>query len=99
MSRNAIADALLTLLTSTSAFNTSGRRMLPWTKVDSQPAIFVRHVGDHYAPRGTGMPPKVTMECEAWIYSNAGKDSLAIPGAALAEMRAALDAAVTDASS
>ena len=86
MSRNAIADALLTLLTSTGVFNISGRRLIPWTKVDSQPAIFVRHVGDHYAPRGTGMPPKVIMECEAWIYSNAGKDSLTAPGAALADL-------------
>ena len=86
MSRNSIVDALLALLTSTNAFNTSGRRLIPWTKVASQPAIFVRHVGDHYAPRGTGLPPKVVMDCEAWLYSNAGKDSLAVPGAALADL-------------
>ena len=92
MGRNSIADALLALLTSTGVFNTSGRRLLPWTKVDSQPAIFVRHVGDHYAPRGTGMPPKVMMECEARIYSNAGKDNLAVPGAALADVLDAVEA-------
>ena len=92
MSRNSIVDALLALLTSTNAFNTSGRRLIPWTKVDSQPAIFVRHVGDHYAPRGTGLPPTVVMDCEAWLYSNAGKDSLAVPGAALADLIDAVEA-------
>jgi hypothetical protein len=86
VSRNAIVDAVLALLTSTGAFNTSGRRLLAWTKVDSQPAIFVRHVGDHYGSRGSGMPPKVVMECEAWIYSNAGKDADAAPSAALADL-------------
>lgn len=92
MSRNNIIDALLALLTSTNAFNTSGRRLIPWTKVDSQPAIFVRHVSDHYAPRGTGLPPKLVMECEAWLYSNAGKDNQAVPGAALADLLDAVEA-------
>ncbi len=92
MSRTVIVDAVLTLLTATGAFKTSGRRLVPWTKVNSQPAVFVRHTGDHYAPRGTGMPPKVVMEVEVWIYSMAGKDSQVAPGVAIDALLDAVEA-------
>jgi len=83
MSRSTIVDAVLQLLNSTGAFNTSGRRLVPWTEVRSQPAVFVRHVGDHYSARATGMPPKITMETEVWVYSQSGKDSQVAPSVAM----------------
>lgn len=77
MSRETITMALFNLLCSANfqpGFQTTGRRLIMWTRCPAQPALFLRNTGDEYPHRPTGMPAKVVMECEAWIYSNAGTD-------------------------
>ncbi len=56
----------------TTSFLTTGRRVLHWTQVADQPALFIRRTGmlDHY----NGSMPIRTIECEVWIYCNAGQD-------------------------
>lgn len=76
MTRESVMTALFTLLTSGSTFLTTGRRVLPWNKVSSQPALFLRHVGETVADRPTGMPPRTILECEAWIYNKVGDDTV-----------------------
>ena len=90
MTREAVMTALLALLTSGGTFLTSGRRVLPWNKVASQPALFLRHVGEQVSDRPTGMPPRTILECEAWIYNKVGGDE--VPDTAL---NALLDAVET----
>ena len=46
MTRESVMTALLALLTGDGTFLTTGRRVLPWNKVASQPALFLRHVGE-----------------------------------------------------
>jgi len=68
----AVMEALLTHITSAVPdFITSGRRVKHWTEVSDQPAFFLRRTGmmDSF----NGSMPIVTMDCEAWIYCNAGK--------------------------
>lgn len=62
-------------------FKTAGRRVKHWTQVADQPALFLRRIGtsDHY----NGNLPITTMECEAWIYCNAGQDPDVAPDEAL----------------
>jgi hypothetical protein len=71
--------ALLAQVTPPGVFLTTGRRLLPWTKVDAQPALFLRHIGDRYPERATRLPVKVTLECEAWIYSSTGPNANDVP--------------------
>jgi hypothetical protein len=67
----------------TTGFRTTGRRLKMWTQTPEQPALFLRNVGDEYPPRTTRMLPKVAMEAEAWVYSNAGSDPDAVPAVTL----------------
>lgn len=92
--REPIMQALFTLLTSSGAYKTIGRRLELWTKVAEQPALFLRHVGDSYPPRPTGLPPKTEMDCEAWIYSKAGANKDIAPETALNALLDGLETAL-----
>lgn len=72
-------------------FITVGRRVRHWTQVADQPAFFLRRTGmmDSY----NGSMPIVTLECEGWIYCNAGED----PGVAPDETLTGLEKALRDA--
>lgn len=89
----AVMDALLTHISeAVPSFVSTGRRVIHWTQCPNQPALFLRRTGmfDHH----TGSMPIITMECELWIYCNAGEDLDAVPDAALTgletEVRACL---------
>lgn len=81
--RETILQALFLLLTRGGRFETVGRRLILWTQVAAQPALFLRHVGDSYSPHATRLPPRIVMHCEIWLYSNAGQDPDAAPEIAL----------------
>lgn len=68
----------------TTGFLTTGRRLKSWTQVTAQPALFLRRIGsdDHYS----GEMQIQTLNCEIWIYSNAGADPAAIPDGALSNL-------------
>lgn len=68
------------------SFETTGRRVLHWSQVANQPALFLRRIGmsDTY----TGSMLKTTMECELWIYSKAGEDPDVAPDAGLTVLEA-----------
>jgi len=72
VTREDVMSALYAKLTAGGAYKTIGRRLVLWTKVAEQPALFLRHVSDEVVPRPTGMPPKIVIECEVWLYANAG---------------------------
>jgi hypothetical protein len=84
MSRATIVNALFMRLTSAGNFATIGERLVYWTEVAEQPALFVRYTGDEYAPRLTRMPAKVVVECEVWLYTKAGENPAVPPAIALA---------------
>lgn len=66
-----------------TGWRTTGRRVHLWTEVAEQPALFLRNQQDIVSSRPTRMPGKTTLECEAWIYSNAGGDPTAVPAVTL----------------
>ena len=74
MSRETIMAALFTKLTASGVFLSTGRRLVMWSQVAEQPALFLRHTGDDYHRHATGVPARVTMDCEAWIYAKTGPD-------------------------
>lgn len=64
-----------------TGFLTTGRRVRHWNQVSDQPAMFLRRTGttDTYS----GEMAITTLECEIWIYSQAGKDPNGVPDTAL----------------
>ena len=68
MTREAIITALFNLLVTSHAYKTTGRRLILWTLVPEQPALFLRHTGDVFPEHPTGLLPRTRIECEAWIY-------------------------------
>ena len=69
-------------------FVSASRRLKHWTQVQDQPAFFLRRTGtiDHY----NGNMPITTLQCEGWIYCNAGKDPAVAPDEVLTGLEMAL---------
>jgi hypothetical protein len=67
--RETLIGALFDLLNASHDYKTSGRRLMLWNLVNEQPAMFLRHVGDEFPPRPTGLLSRTMIECEAWIYA------------------------------
>lgn len=67
--RETLIGALFNLLNASHDYKTSGRRLMLWNLVNEQPALFLRHVGDEFPPRPTGLLSRTMIECEAWIYA------------------------------
>lgn len=79
-------DALLTHLEiNTQGFKTISRRAKHWDEVSAQPALFLRRIGTTDEP-GPGDFLITTLECEIWLYSNAGKDPKAFPDVELSRL-------------
>lgn len=66
----------------TTGFQTTGRRVKAWTEVTAQPALFFRRVGVTDQFQGE-LLSITTLECEAWIYANTGKNPDAVPAVML----------------
>jgi hypothetical protein len=67
-----------------TGFLTTGRRVQHWSQVTAQPALFLRRIGTH--DEYSGHQQITTLDCEVWIYSQAGKDPDAIPDEALSNL-------------
>jgi hypothetical protein len=68
--RNRIIEALLAQFRQNlPRFALIERRRQHWSKVDKFPALFVRHINDAYPAHPSGLPGKITLWAEAWIYS------------------------------
>lgn len=83
----AVMSALLAHIDSTvPSFQTLGRRVLHWSQVANQPALFLRRIG--MSDTHTGSMPITTMECELWIYSKAGENPEVAPDEGLTVLEA-----------
>lgn len=79
----------------TTGFRTVGRRLQMWTQTADQPALFLRNIANEYPKRhGREMPTAAVMECEAWLYSNAGRDPDLAPATGLNNLIDAIKAAL-----
>jgi len=83
-----IMAALFAHLQGAAAFATTGRRVIHWNLVAAQPAMFLRRTG--VLDEAQDLYTVTTLECEAWIYCNAGKDPNAVPDEHLTVLETAL---------
>ena len=74
---------------------TFGRRFIPFSRVDIQPAIFMVEFGEQYekAP-ARGTPNKVTLIAHLFIYTRDGADPNAVSATNLNKLLDSLDATV-----
>lgn len=66
-----------------TGFLTTGRRLLRWTAVSAQPALFLRDASNEYPARSTIVFEKPVLDAEVWIYSMAGENPDIAPTIAL----------------
>lgn len=62
-----------------TGFLSADTRVLHWQQVDAQPALFLRRTGVLDQVDAENFFSITTLECEAWIYCNAGKNPDANP--------------------
>lgn len=72
--------------TFTTGFLTTGRRLKHWSEVKSQPAMFMRRTGVIDSADPASCYVMTTLECEVWLYCNAGANPDVVPDSALAAL-------------
>ena len=75
-----------------TGFLTTGRRVIPWNQVGSQPALFLRGVEEDLEYENIVLQVQ-TIDAEIWIYSNAGQNPNVVPETALNNLMDAVQAA------
>ena len=74
-SREAVYTALFSKLQSITCFRTCTRRLKHWQDVprEDQPALYLELGGETRTPV-RGLPARVVLECNLWIYVNSAGD-------------------------
>lgn len=95
MTREPIYAALFAKLSAIPGLVTTDRRLQHWTDVQpaAQPALFQTQRRELQTPR-KGMPAKVTLQCEIYLYVNTGNDLSATPATTLNPLMDAIEAAL-----
>ncbi|TDV04684.1 hypothetical protein [Paraburkholderia caballeronis] len=80
MNREPIYQALFAKLSGIEGLVTKSRRLRHWDDVPDfeQPALFQVQKGELQVPR-KGLPAKVTLDCQLYLYVNSGNDLNATP--------------------
>jgi hypothetical protein len=80
MNREPIYAALFAKVSPIAGLKTVSRRLRHWDDVPDyeQPALFQVQKRELQVPR-KGLPPKITLECELYLYVNSGNDLNATP--------------------
>jgi hypothetical protein len=84
-----LSDAVTTAATGAefaAGFQSWSRRLQHWSQVSAQPAGFLRRIGttDHYD--GESVWSITTLDCEIWIYCNAGQNPDVAPDDSLNDL-------------
>ena len=75
----------------TQGVQTSGRRLQHWSKVSAQPALFIDDGDELHPDTASGIPQKLTLEAEIWLYANGGQNPDAVPATQLNALIAAIE--------
>ena len=101
VSREAIMRAVMAIFQTAAPFKTVGRRVIPWAQAGLEfPCLFIRNTHEEHPQRvALGIPDKVTLVCELWMYSNAGTEKSVAPSSAINDLIDAIEAALQTATS
>jgi hypothetical protein len=98
IARETIYAALFALVSGSSAFATSSRKLVHWSDVgpEEHPAIFQRQL-DEERIQQRGLPPKIKLHVELYVYAHTlaqQLDPYVVPSQALNPLLDAIDAAL-----
>ncbi|AIV86366.1 hypothetical protein X986_3951 [Burkholderia pseudomallei] len=95
MTREPIYAALFAKLSTIPGLVTTSRRLRHWADVQAveQPALFQVQKREHQQPR-KGLPAKVSLQCEIYLYVNTGNDMDVTPATTLNPLMDAIEAAL-----
>jgi hypothetical protein len=95
MNREPIYLALFAKLQAIPGVVTASRRLQHWADVPatSQPAIFQAQIKEKQEPR-KGLPAKVILQCDVYLYVNSGNDLSVAPAPQLNQFMDAIEAAL-----
>lgn len=95
MNREPIYAALFAKLATVAGIVTSSRRLVHWSDVPaiSQPALFQTQKSEKQEQR-RGLPAKVTLQCEIYLYVNSGNDMSVAPAQQMNALMDAIEAAL-----
>lgn len=95
MTREPIYAALFAKLSAIPGLVTTSRRLLHWSDVQAaaQPALFQAQKKELQQPK-KGLPAKVTLQCDIYLYVNTGNDLTVTPATTLNPLMDAIEAAL-----
>ncbi len=98
MNRETVYEALFAKVSGAAQFVTTSRRLKHWDDVSpaEQPALFQIQKSELQQPR-KGLPAKVTLHAEFYVYANSGNDPNAVPSKLLNSLMDAIEAALAPA--
>jgi hypothetical protein len=64
-------------------FQTASRRLAQAAEEADMPAMYLLDISEDHYPRQSNEPGQIVISCEAWLFSDAGEDSDAVPSSAL----------------
>jgi hypothetical protein len=88
------ATADLTASPLVQGFQTYSRRLAPPSEEADMPSLYLLDIAEQHFPRTSSAPGWIVIECELWIFSDAGEDSNAIPATELNMLLDALQRAI-----
>jgi hypothetical protein len=88
------ATADLTASPLTQGFQTATRRLAHAIEEADMPALYLLDIGEQHFPRSASDPGIIVVDCELWIFSDAGEDPNCIPATELNTLLDAVERAI-----
>jgi hypothetical protein len=88
------ATADMTASPLTQGFQTATRRLAHAIEEADMPALYLLDIGEQHFPRQASAPGWILIDCELWIFSDAGEDPSAIPATELNTLLDAVERAI-----
>jgi hypothetical protein len=76
----------------TQGFQTTSRRLAFPNEETDMPALYLLDMDEQHFPRQAGSPGTIVLECEVWLFSDAGEEPDSVPAS---ELNTLLDAVQT----
>jgi hypothetical protein len=78
----------------TQGFQTATRRLAHAIEEADMPALYLLDIGEQHFPRSASSPGVIVIDCELWVFSDAGEDPNAIPATELNMLLDAVERAI-----
>jgi hypothetical protein len=78
----------------TQGFQTATRRLAHAIEEADMPALYLLDIGEQHFPRQSNVPGAIVLDCELWVFSDAGEDPNAVPATELNTLLDAIERAI-----